>query len=304
MILIFICYLCLATAISANKVLLATMPATLFVGLRMLAAGVLMFVYAYRNSPRLRWPYIKQDLWLLIAASLFTTYIPSLLKAYGLKHLFSSKAALLGSIDPFVTALYAYILWHENLSWKQFFGIMIGFSGIILTIASSSPPEVSWHSWLIFSYAEFAAIASVFVARWGWILIRSLVKKERYTPLEVNGLSMMASGVLALATAGITDQWHQISIPSMPIFITLFGYTVIIGNVLGYTLYAYIIKHTNITLVSLAGFTVPIFVGLVGWGLLGEPISVSFIAAAILVFTGLVVFYYDQLKKIKYNRSS
>lgn len=292
-----LCYFFLATAISANKVLLTAMPATLFVGIRMLAAGMLMFTYAYRNSPRLRWNYVKQDMVMLLGASLFTTFVPSLLKAYGLKHLFSSKAALFGSIDPFVTALYAYILWHEKLSWSKFFGMLIGFGGIALMVVTGSPPEESVHAWFVFSFAELASIATVFVSRYGWILIRSLVKSDRYTPLEVNGLSMMGSGALALITAGFFDQWHQVSVASLPQFVLLFAYTIIVGNVLGYTMYAYIIKHANLTYVALTGFTIPIFVALVGWWFLGEPISLTLILAAALVFIGLVIFYYDELKK-------
>jgi drug/metabolite transporter (DMT)-like permease len=290
-----LCNILLATGISANKVLLASMPATLFVGLRMFAAGALMCAYAYKNSPRLRWHYLKKDIWALIGISLCTTYIPSILKAFGLKHLFSSKAALFGSIDPFVTALYAYVLWHETLSWKKLAGIMIGFSGILVMVITSSPPETSWHSWLVFSYAEFASIACVFISRGGWILIRSLVKKERYTPLEINGISMTGSGLLALITASFFDQWQYVSITSIPSFFALFIYTVIIGNIVGYTLYAYVLKHMNITLVSLAGFTIPIFVGLIGWGLLGEPVSGALVGSAILVFLGLLLFYYDEL---------
>jgi drug/metabolite transporter (DMT)-like permease len=291
-----LCNILLATGISANKVLLALMPATLFVALRMFAAGLLMCSYAYQNSPRLRWHYLKKDIWALIGVSLLTTYIPSILKAFGLKHLLSSKAALFGSIDPFVTALYAYVLWQETLSWKKLTGIMIGFSGILVTVITSSPPETSWHSWLVFSYAEFASIACVFISRGGWILIRSLVKKERYTPLEINGLSMMGSGVLALITATMGNQWQHVSIASVPTFLGLFAYTVIIGNIVGYTLYAYVLKHMNITLVSLAGFTIPVFVGLIGWFLLGEPISGGLFGAAILVFLGLLIFYYDELR--------
>lgn len=273
-------------------------PAILFVGLRMLCAGILMFVYAYKHSPRLRWRYIKEDLFALVGVALFTTYFPSILKAFGLKHMFSSKAALYGSIDPFVTALYAYFLWHERLSWKKLLGIMIGFSGIVLTTITNTAPELGWQAWFIFSYPELASLACVFIGRWGWIMIRSLVRKERYTPLEVNGLSMIGSGVLALVTATPLEQWKDVTISSIPLFITLFLYTVLVGNVLGYTLYAYVIKHVNFTLVSLAGFTIPIFVGLIGWLFLGEPLSLMLLVSAICVFVGLLVFYYDELKKI------
>lgn len=296
---VLICNLLLASAISANKVLLSMFPAILFVGLRMLSAGIFMCIYSYKHSSRLRWKYIKEDFLALVGIALFTTYFPSILKAFGLKHMFSSKAALYGSIDPFVTALYAYMLWHEKLTWKKFLGIMIGFSGIALITITNTSPEIGWHAWSIFSYPELASLTCVFIGRCGWIMIRSLVRKERYTPLEVNGLSMVGSGSLALITATCLGQWNHISIPSIPLFTILFVYTVFIGNVIGYTLYASVIKHVNFTLVSLAGFTIPIFVSFIGWLFLHEPISMSFFVATAAVFAGLVVFYYDELKKDK-----
>lgn len=297
LLLILLCNFFLASAISSNKVLLSMFPAILFVGIRMLCAGILMCLYAYRSSDRMRWRHIKNDVGTLVGISLFTTYFPSILKAFGLKYLFSSKAALYGSIDPFVTALYAYFLWHEKLSWKKCVGIVIGFSGILVITIGQTPPEQGWHAWLMFSYPELASIASVLISRWGWILLRSLVRKERYTPLEVNGLSMVGSGVLALITATALHQWQEVSIPSIPTFLWLFAYTVIIGNVIGYTLYAYVIKHVNLTFVSLAGFSIPIFVGLIGWSLLAEPVSYNLLFAGFFVFLGLLVFYYDELRR-------
>lgn len=293
----------MASGISTNKVLLGMMPATLFVGIRMLLAGVLMFAYAYRTSPRLRWNYLKEDGFVLLGVALFTTYIPSILKAFGLKYLFSSKAALYGAIDPFVTALYAYILWQEKLSFRKFLGILIGFAGIMVVTFTHSASEQPWHAWLMFSWPELASIATVFVSRGGWIMIRNLVRKERYTPLEVNGLSMIISGVLALATATLLGQWQEVEISSYEFFGVLLMYTIIAGNILGYTLYAYVLKHANITLISLAGFSIPVFVGAIGWALLGEPISMALIIAALMVLVGLVVFYSDELRAMKSSPS-
>lgn len=299
--LVLLCNFFLASAISSNKVLLGMFPVILFVGIRMMCAGILMCAYSYRSSTHMHWRYIKKDLVALVGISLFTTYFPSILKAFGLKYLFSSKAALYGSIDPFVTVLYAYFLWHETLSWKKILGIAIGFGGILLMTIGQTPPEKGWEAWLVVSYPELASLASVIISRWGWILLRSLVRRERYTPLEVNGLSMAGSGVLALATATVLGEWQYVSITSVPKFLWLFAYTVVIGNVVGYTMYAYIIKHTNITLVSFAGFTIPVFVGLIGWLILAEPISFNLVISGCFVLIGLLIFYYDELRSSSKN---
>jgi len=300
--LLFLAYFLLASAFSANKVLLGWLPPTFFVGIRMLCAGLIMVIYNYRKSKRMRFDYFKKDLLTICGIALFTTYFPSLLKAYGLSGLPSSKAAMIGSCDPFVTAMYAYALWREKLSFKQFLGIAVGFLGVMLLMASSSMPEQSLHAWLIFSWPELAALGAVVVGRYGWILVRSLLKKERYKPTEINGLSMVFSGVLALATSLVVDPISSITIPSIPKFLLFFAYTIIAGNIFGYGLYAYCLKRYNLTLVSLAGFSIPVFVTIIGSLFLGEHLTFWFVVSSAIIFAGLLIFYRDNLRREKLKK--
>jgi len=295
--LVFLAYFLLASGFSANKVLLGWLPPTFFVGIRMLCAGLIMVLWNYRKSHRLRFKYFKKDLFVICGIALFTTYFPSLLKAYGLKGLPSSKAAMIGSCDPFVTAMYAYVLWKERLSFKQFIGITLGFLGVMLLMTGGSLSEQSLHAWFIFSWPELAAFGAVIVGRYGWILVRSLLKKERYKPTEINGLSMLLSGVLALITSFFIDPISSISIPSTSKFLFFFGYTIVAGNIFGYGLFAYCIKKYRLTFVSLAGFSIPLFVTLIGWAFLGEQLTLLFGASAVIIFFGLLIFHRDNLRK-------
>lgn len=297
MYLVFLAYFLLASAFSANKVLLGWLPPTFFVGIRMLCAGLIMVLWNYRKSHRLKFGYFKKDLLTICGIALFTTYFPSLLKSHGLKWLPSSKAAMIGSCDPFVTAMYAYFLWKERLSFIQFIGITLGFLGVMLLMTGGSLPEQSLHAWLIFSWPELAAFGAVVVGRYGWILVRSLLKKERYKPTEINGLSMLVSGVLALVTSFFIDPISSITIPSVSTFLFFFAYTIVAGNIFGYGLFAYCIKHYRLTFVSLAGFSIPLFVTLIGWAFLGEQLSLLFAASAAIIFSGLLLFNWDKLRK-------
>ena len=304
MYLLFLAYFLLASAFSANKVLLGWLPPTFFVGIRMLCAGLIMVAYNYRKSGRLRFAYFRQDLFTIFGIALFTTYAPSLLKAYGLKGLASSKAALIGSCDPFVTAMYAYALWRETLTFKQFIGVVTGFLGVALLLTSGSMHEQSLHAWFIFSWPELAALGAVVIGRYGWILVRSLLKKERYKPMEINGLSMVFSGVLALATSVIIDPISSISIPSVPRFLAFFTYTIVAGNIFGYGLYAYCIKRYRLTLVSFAGFSIPLFVPLIGWLFLGEKLTLLFFGSVVIIFVGLLIFHRDHIRQGMFKKKS
>jgi len=49
-------------------------------------------------------------------------------------------------------------------------------------------------------------------------------------------------------------------------------YTVIGGNLIGFTLYSHLLKKHSATFVSLAGFSMPLFVYFFGWLILGEQL--------------------------------
>ena len=131
---VFIGFAFMASATVANKYALSVLSLLLMVGLRMLCAGIILFCYYYRKTHRLKFSYFKHDLLILIGISLLTMLIPALFKAYALKNMLTSKAALIASLDPFVTALYAYFFWSEHLT-KRKLGYSSGFFRYINSFA-------------------------------------------------------------------------------------------------------------------------------------------------------------------------
>lgn len=295
---IILTYALLATGIVANKYILHSISPDLFVGIRMFVAGLILFVGSLiREGKRFRWSYIRVDLPSLLFISLCTTLLPSLTKAFALKYMTASKTALLGSIDPFVTAVYAYILWQEKLSIKQVIGMMVGLLGVITAIISTSSTELAWGEFLYLSYPELAALGSVIISRYGWILVQMLLKKDRYRPAEINSITMLVSGALALGIAWWTGASIVVAPQERISFVALCAYTIIMGNLCGYTLYSYCLRRHRATWMSFSGFLVPVFVISLSRWLMHEELSWPLVGAAGLLFAGLCIFYYDELKK-------
>jgi drug/metabolite transporter (DMT)-like permease len=235
----------------------------------------------------------------------------------------------LASLDPFVTALYAFLFWGERLSRKKIIGIILGFTGTLILLISSSTGENQLIAWSIFSYPEIAALLAMAIGRIGWMLVQQLLRKNRYTPPEANGLLMTISGILAFVTpfmwaatnvilekipvvrgyfapytfADATQFLHVAVTPQTNLRIIAFAvlYTIVIGNVIGYTMYAHFLKRHTATFVSLAGFSVPLYVYLFSNVLLGEPLTVSFLYASCVTFIGLLIFYQDEINQISHG---
>lgn len=327
---VFLGFAFLASATVANKFALSSLSLSLMVGLRMLGAGVILLLYYRKSSHRLSFNYFRQDLLILLGISLLTMLIPALFKAYALKNMLTSKAAFLASLDPFVTALYAYLFWSERLTKKKIIGIVLGFTGTLILLISSSTGENALMAWSIFSYPEIAALLAMAIGRIGWMLVQQLLRKERYTPAEVNGLLMTISGVLAFTTPfmwsglvtilgvipflhaylpvySLTDATaflHLAIGPEtyLPLIFFAVLYTILVGNVIGYTMYAGFLKRHTATFVSLAGFSVPLYVYFFSHILLGEPLTLNFLYASCVTFIGLLIFYQDEINHISHGR--
>jgi drug/metabolite transporter (DMT)-like permease len=278
----------LASAITANKLALCAFPATFFVAIRMLIAGICLTCYGIFMH-RLSWKRIRYDIIKIMLIAIATTFVPSLLKAYALRGLTSSKAALFGSLDPFVTALYAYFLWNEKLSYRQWLGIFFGFSATLLLIALTTC-EQPIAAWITISWPEIAALAAVFISRYGWIEAQAILKTKEYKPAELNGLLMCAGGLYALIGSYFAGQiYNNPTLWSTPVLIAI-GYTIIVGNIIAYTLYGYLLKNHSATYVSLASLLVPLCVHFYGFFILAEPFSPIFFVSLGLMFCGMVLF--------------
>lgn len=273
-------------------------------GLRMLISGLIILIINRKSYFGGAFRRVLDHWKTFLAITLFSNFIPTLCKAYAIQNMVSSKAAFIGSIDPFVTALYAYILYQERLSLKKWIGIFLGFAGALLLTTIMSPMETTLRSFMFFSLPEIAALASVAMSRLGWILVQKHLRANTFSPLDVNGIVMTGGGILAFLSIplwqamGSTESFNIASKLDLRLSLLLF-YTIIVGNLCAYSLYTYLLKHNSSTLMSLAGFTFPIWVSFLGYFILGEPIVPVLLFSAALTTLGVVIFYYDDvIKKI------
>jgi drug/metabolite transporter (DMT)-like permease len=280
----------LSSGILANKVILKALPPIFFVGIRMFLSGVVIFASNWKkitnNLSRL-----KEDIIPLLFICLCTTFIPSYFKAYALQNMASGKATLLGSIDPFITAIYVYFLCNEKINFRKFIGMVIGFTGVAILVSSHTPLESTLNAFSVFSWPELAAIAAVIISRGGWLTVQKLVRNERYSPIEINGIAMLGSGIASLIAAAFAGQLYTLPGANIMQASGAMLYTIVGGNIIGYTMYAYALKHYSATLVSISGFSIPIFVAVGAYFMLGEPITMYTICSAAIMFTGIAIFH-------------
>ena len=265
------------------------------VGARMTFAGILLLSYLkffkkYKFNIEAR--HIKDFVMLGISA----IYLTNIFEIWSINNMVSSKACLIYSLSPFVTALIGFIMIKEVLSPKKWLGMLIGFIGLIPIFFAQSQDELAAGKLFIFSYAELSLLGAVFFSVYGWIIMKRLM--QDFTPFVANSIAMTLGGVLALAHSYISGEaWHPIPVTNIQPFIINSLVMCLISNIICYNLYGMLLKRFTATFMSFAGLVTPFFASIYGYLFLGETVSWHYFASISLFSLGLVIFYKEEITR-------
>ena len=295
MILVLFMYMLFASTFTLGKVALEYVDPIFFIGFRMTVGGILLLSYQYLFN-RSHWRLDKKDLGLFSQIIVFHIFFAYTLEFWALQYVSGAKACLAYNLSPFLTALIGYLWFSEHMNAKKWIGLIIGFAGFIPILLERTPDEP--RGLLFVSEPEIALFFSVLSAVYGWLIIKQLVKHRGYSVVMVNGVGMFFGGLLAFVVSlmlegvpGIrVDDQHGIAM-----FVGCALALILIANIIGYNLYAVLLKRYSATFLSFAGFSTPIFAALFGWVFRSEPVSWQFFISLSIIFFGLYLFYQEEL---------
>lgn len=286
----------LATSFPMGKYLMNFVSPLFLSGTRMLFAGSILLIYEYYKSID-TFKFQKKHFWIFAQIIILGQYATYAFRLYALRVLPVWKVSFFYNLSPFLTALYAYLLFNQRLSWKQWTGLAIGFFGMIPMLVSSTPAEASMGEFAYISQYEIFLMISVSLHCYSWILIQKLVRYKNYKTSLVTGISMALGGLISLINAYILEGTPQVSDPAA--FCKGLIIMIFISNILCHNVYAGLLKKYSATFMSFTSFLGPIFAALYGWAFFEEKISWHFYVSIAIVLTGLYIFYQDELKQKK-----
>ncbi len=298
----FFVFFLLATAFIANKIVVSSVSPVLFVAIRYGFSGILLLIIFCRSFNL--WQIAKKNFFSILNISVFTVFLPSILRGYALTGISSSRAAFWGTFDPFIAAIYMYILFGKKLTNLQSFSCLIGIAGALFFIFTN-PIEASgiFSKGIYFNEYDIFQIMSLFICRYGFICLQKfLVKNDNCSSQQVNGFTFTISSILC-CVSGIMFSGANFEIGSNFDLRILFAffYTIVIGNMLAHSLFAGLYKKMNVTFISLANLSMPLFVHLLGPVFLNEKISPYFFVSMAFIFVASYLFINDE-KNIVLNK--
>lgn len=257
----------------------------------MTIAGIIIFLYALKKHIiKITYPNIKFFIYLAI----FNIYLNSIFEIWGLNNMSSSKACMIYSISPFLTALIAFIMLNEKLTKKKIIGLIIGISGLIPLINVKTIDEFKIDTISFFSLSEISLILSVIFSVLGWVYLKKIITLG-YSHITANSISMLIGGILTLFHSYTSGEiWNPLPIINYKNFFYYTIITCVISNIICYNLFGYLLKYFSATFMTFAGLITPFFASFFGFIFLKEAITINFFISIIIFFLGLMIFYKEE----------
>ncbi len=276
------------------------------IGIRLLVSGILFLFYYYfhyKQMPSLR----KYDYWVLAQVAFASFYFAFNMEFMALEYLSSSKTALLYNLSPVIAACFSYIVFNELMTFKKIVGLLICLLSFLPVLMEPSESKGS-NAFLFISWPELWVFLAVISFTYGWVVMRKAIKRHFIPTVFVNGVGMLCGGIASLLTIYIFDiPYHQSTAwihPWIPItelmpFILWTSLLIIIGSVICYAIYGYLLHKYTATFVTLGELATPLFAALYGWAFLNESITPSFYFSMIVLAVGSYIFYLEE-KRLGY----
>jgi len=290
MFLVIALYALLASTFSIGKMLLQFTTPLFLIAIRMILAGIILLVVSLIKGGKITIK--KQDVGFFWLASIIHILIPYATEFWALQYLSPSQSCLFYNLTPFFTALFSYIIFHEVITFKKWIGFAIGLSGIMYFVQMPGAYDFQ------FSLVNFMMIISVMTSSLGWILIRILVKHRGYSPLYVNGITMLLGGVGSIALSYYYEPQGMLDYQSVPTFLGMLLLMILIANIIFYNLYGYLLRTYSATFLSFAGFITPLFAAFFEWIIFGTAIPAHFFICLGIVSFGIIIFYHEELHQM------
>ena len=266
----------------AAKAGLDYFPPLLFVALRFDVAAVALIAYAVATTPRAELiPRTRGDVAGILATGVLAIGLTNALLFVGQQHATSAVGAIVFSLNPILTPVFAAVLLaDERLSARGAAGMVLGLLGVGFVV-SPDPANLlagGVGKAILFAGAVSGALGSVLI-RWADGGLDSSVRTAWGLPFGA-ALCHALSWASGESPAAIT--WSGEALLAL-------GYVGIAAGAVAYIAYFDLLDTAGPIRANLVFYVVPVVATLGGWALLSESIAPTAVAGFATIFVGFAV---------------
>jgi drug/metabolite transporter (DMT)-like permease len=255
-------------------------PPLTIAALRTLPAAAVLLAIVLALGHRL--PATLAEWRLFIGFSVFNTVLPFLLIVWGQSRTTGGMAAILNATAPLFGIFLAHMLTHdEKLSWTKAAGILVGLAGVAVLMGRDLLGGAS---------ADLLARLALIAAPLSYVCANIFVRRRLggYPPFVIAVMQMVGSIFVAVPLALAFDRPWQHAPPS-PGALAAIAAMGVLGSALPSLCHFTVLQRAGATNASLVTLIMPLTPILLGGLLLGERLSATDIAGALIIATALLI---------------
>ncbi|HZL86604.1 MAG TPA: EamA family transporter [Candidatus Krumholzibacteria bacterium] len=219
--------------------------------------------------------------WLLgMSLGLLQVAAPYVLVYWAEERISSGLTAVLYSTMPLAVAVLARFLLGDRLTLTKIGGICVGIGGVALIFSDRLAVGSNLGIGCVLGSVFFASLSSVLTKKYA----------GAYDPQALLFVSFLVGGTLALAVAAPIERSNPFRYDALTWVSIL--YLSAFGSVAAFSLFLWVLRRVEVTLVSYQTLVIPILAVLLGWLFLDETISRRTGLGAALILGGIVVATY------------
>src|SRR5438046_868211 len=269
-----------------------TMPPFLMAGARFVLAGLIMYAIAWSQG-------IGKSSWANWRTSLIIGACLLLGGNGGVtiseKYIDSGLAAVIVAIVPIYIVL---VGWASGMAQRPTAVVWVGLVGGFIGVGILLGPSLRFSSNDAHGPAIGMSILLVSSFLWSAGSLYSRAAKHAASPFLTAAQQMICGGILLLLTGALTGEMRRFHPGSVSILsVASFAYLIIIGAVVGYTAYIWLLRHCDPAKVATYAYVNPIVAVFLGAAFAGETLSMrTLVAAGLIIGSVAIVITAQQLR--------
>jgi drug/metabolite transporter (DMT)-like permease len=196
----------------------------------------------------------------------------------------SGIAGVLVAMMPVWVAIYGRAFFRERLPALAVVGIAVGMAGVVILVGQGVALDRS---------LDPLGVAALIVSPLAWAAGATFAANRARLPTDpfiATGLQMLSGSIVLAAAAVLSGELAAFR----PAAVTLdgvlaTGYLTVVGSLVAFTAFAWVIRHAPLPLVATYAFVNPVIAVFLGWLLLHEAVGPVQLAAGGVIVAGVAL---------------
>jgi drug/metabolite transporter (DMT)-like permease len=200
-----------------------------------------------------------------------------------LKNTTAINSSIIGASNPIITAILSYLFLKDKMSYKRVLGIILSFTGVILTLTNA---DLSTFKTFSFNTGDLLMLIAVFF--WASYSVYSKKVIDRYSPIILTFYSFLFCTIFLIPFVIYEKSWTLIPAIPYSAYLSVL-YMSIFPSVIGYLVQQMSIKAIGPGKTSIFINLVPVFSIILSIIILKETLMPIKILTTLLIIAGVYI---------------